>query len=101
VVQPCFELGVKQAELILDGEDPGSHCSQISKMVTKLPSPSEEFLPRFLLKYSIMNAQLQRMCKAAKLVHIAICEGVFLSFYVWYVVSNNHVEAVIGNLPFF
>lgn len=53
-----------------------------------------------MLKYNIMNAQLQRMCNTAKIVHIAICEGFLLSFYIWGVVSNNHVDAVIGTLPF-
>lgn len=52
-------------------------------MTTKLPPPTTKFLYRFLVKYSIMNAQLQRMCKTAEIGHIAICEGFFLSFYVW------------------
>lgn len=52
-------------------------------MITKLPPPTTKFLYRFLVKYSIMNAQLQRMCKTAEIGHIAICEGFFLSFYVW------------------
>lgn len=38
---------------------------------------------RFLLKYSIMNAQLQRMYQTAKIVHIAVCEGFFLFLYIW------------------
>ena len=50
-------------------------------MATKLPSPSDRFLHRFLLKYSIMNAQLQRICKTAKTVHTAFCEGFFFFLF--------------------
>ena len=39
-VTSYLQLIIRQAELILDGQNFGNHCSQSLKMATKLPSPS-------------------------------------------------------------